>query len=239
MDSLSASSRLGCWVMTAICKQGVRGSSPLSSTYQGKHHSHEASRRRRARCVPDRFPGPRPARLSLVSLELFPGQLTEGIGDLSLPFVGGVLVDQGSTGAAVSHAGHQLSQAGTGTGRLYRLRIVQLPPSPPGAWWRRCAIGFAEPGSSARSHDRAAIGKTKQSAYSGKSCSPAGSPQLVHPRVSDLGDSLGVGPTLAGARIGNYRCRERADRPLPVVCGGGNLDARPVGRQRNDHRAVP
>ena len=141
--------------------------------------------------------------------------------------------------SSVGQAGSPIKLSSTAHCRLYRLRIVQLPPSPPGAWWRRCAIGFAEPGPSARSHDRAAIGKTKQSAYSGKSCSPAGSPQLVHPRVSDLGDSLGVGPTLAGARIGIYRCRERADRPLPVVCGGGNLDARPVGRQRNDHRAVP
>ena len=60
---------------------------------------------------------PRAPSGRLVFLELFPGQLPEGIGDLPLPFVGGVLVDQGSTGAAVSHAGHQLSQARTGTGR--------------------------------------------------------------------------------------------------------------------------
>jgi hypothetical protein len=54
-----------------VCKQGVRGSSPLSSTPRypqvtGQPNSlsvdlHEASLRRRARCVPDRLPVLRPA----------------------------------------------------------------------------------------------------------------------------------------------------------------------------------
>lgn len=93
--------RTGATGPEVLCKQEVRGSSPLSSTSQN------------ATCH-DARPSPR-ARLLIGTsilgrLQLLLGVRTQSISDSPVPLVRGVLIQQCGTGTSVPHALHQLPQ---------------------------------------------------------------------------------------------------------------------------------
>jgi hypothetical protein len=107
-------------VDTAICKQGVSGSSPLSSTRQNSPITKRFSASVPVAC-PIGFRGP-----ARVAPQLLGGQVPESIGDLRSPFVGGVQVDQRGPGAAPAHPGHQLPQIRPGRRGQIVSRVPQV-----------------------------------------------------------------------------------------------------------------
>jgi hypothetical protein len=91
--------------LAVLCKQGVGGSSPLSST--------RANSRTKITCeavVPLTCPlhspySPLPGRSGSPAR---PGKLADDVGDRALPVVGVVQVGQRGPGAGMTHARHQM-----------------------------------------------------------------------------------------------------------------------------------